>query len=422
VDSPAAEFVRVELPLSHEIPFLIPDDRDVISVDSRSVLIVEDDRSFASVLKGIAHQKDYSCLVAGNGQCALQLAKKYSPSAILLDVNLPDIDGLKLLSLFKQDLNTRHIPVHVITGRECMGESLAQGAVGFLHKPTDSEEIDNVFAIFDHYLSDRNKRILLIEDNQQYRSSLIKLLENKDVSIIEAATGKEGIKQLKNNDFDCVILDMQLPDVSGEEILRQLSQFKTKPLPPIIINTGKELSEDLFKELNKYTEEIIIKGTESAERLLDEVTLFLHQAESNLPDNQRKTLQMLHDDSVALQGYTVLMVDDDLRNCFALTNLLEGHGLEVIVAENGQVALDRLAQHPQIDLVLMDIMMPVMDGYEAIEKIRAQEQYLNLPIIALTAKAMAEDKRRCLEIGASDYMNKPIDNDRLLSLIKVTLH
>ncbi len=411
-----------DTPLNDEIPFFIPDDRDVITAASRSVLIVEDDRDFASVLKGIAHQKDYSCLVAGTGQVALQMAKKYSPSAILLDLGLPDIDGLKLLDLLKYDLNIRHIPVHVITGRESMGESLTRGAVGFLHKPTCVDELNNVFAIFDHYLSDNNKRILLIEDDKHYRNSLITLLAHKDVKIIEAVNGKEGLKQLQENDFDCVILDMGLPDISGAEILKQLAQFKKKPLPPIILNTGKELSEELFKELHQYTEEIIIKGTVSAERLLDEVTLFLHQAEANLPANQRKTLQMLHDETIVLKGHTILMVDDDLRNTFALSNLLENYGLDVIVAENGQKALDYLAQHPEIELVLMDIMMPVMDGFEAMKKIRAQKQYINLPIIALTAKAMAEDKIRCIEAGATDYMNKPIDTDKLLTLIKMTIH
>ncbi len=407
---------------SNAIPVFIGDDREQLKPDSKSVLIVEDDRDFASVLTGIAHDKDYLCLAAGDGKTALQMAQHYQPSAILLDLGLPDIDGLKLLDMFKQDLNTRHIPVHVITGREVLGETLTRGAVGFLHKPTSAEELNNVFSIFDRYLTNKDKTILIIEDDDVYRNSLKGLLEHKDVQITEAINGEEGIQLINERDFDCVILDMGLPDMTGSELLKRLSDNKTKTLPPIIVNTGRDLTEDEYKELNKYTDDIIVKGTDSSARLLDEVTLFLHQAEANLPTEQRKTLQMLHDDSAALQGHTVLMVDDDLRNTFALSNLLEDKGLEVIVAENGQKALDELEKHPEIELVLMDIMMPVMDGYEAMEKIRAQKKFKDLPIIALTAKAMNEDKSKCLKSGANDYMNKPVDVDKLLSLIKVSIN
>ena len=407
---------------SDVIPVFISDDREQIEPDSTSVLIVEDDRDFTSVLIGIAHGKDYLCLAAGDGKTALQMAQRYQPSAILLDLGLPDIDGLKLLDMFKQDLSTRHIPVHVITGREVLAETLTRGAVGFLHKPTSAEELENVFSIFNRYLTNKEKSILIIEDDDTYRNSLKGLLEHKDVQITEAINGAEGIQLINEREFDCVILDMGLPDMTGSEVLKRLSDNKSKPLPPIIVNTGRDLTESEYKELNKYTEDIIVKGTDSSARLLDEVTLFLHQAEANLPTEQRKTLRMLHDDGAALQGHTVLMVDDDLRNTFALSNLLEDKGLEVIVAENGQKALDELAKHPEIELVLMDIMMPVMDGYEAMEKIRAQKKYKDLPIIALTAKAMAEDKSKCLQSGANDYMNKPVDVDKLLSLIKVSIH
>jgi len=404
------------------IPLFINDDREQIQENSTSVLIVEDDRDFASVLTGIAHEKNYLCLAAGDGKTALQMAQKYQPSAILLDLGLPDIDGLKLLDMFKQDLSTRHIPVHVITGREVLAETLTRGAVGFLHKPTSAEELHNVFSVFDRYLTNKDKNILIIEDDDVYRNSLKGLLEHKDVDITEAINGEEGIQLISEREFDCVILDMGLPDMKGSEVLKRLSDNKTKPLPPIIVNTGRDLTESEYKELNKYTDDIIVKGTDSSARLLDEVTLFLHQAEANLPSEQRKTLRMLHDDGAALEGHTVLMVDDDLRNTFALSNMLEDKGLEVIVAENGQKALDELEKHPEIELVLMDIMMPVMDGYEAMEKIRAQKKYKDLPIIALTAKAMAEDKSKCLQSGANDYMNKPVDVDKLLSLIKVSIH
>jgi len=407
---------------NNPIPIFVSDDRESIGACSQSVLIVEDDRDFACVLKGIAQHKDYLCLVAGDGKSALQLAQAYSPSAILLDLGLPDIDGLKLLELFKQDLNTRHIPVHVITGREDLGQTLSHGAVGFLKKPTGAEELNQVFATFDRYLADTPKRLLLIEDNDDYRHSLQELLQTQGLTITEAATGEAGLQLLREQAFDCVILDIGLPDMSGEQMLKHLSENKDRPLPPIIVNTGKELTEDEYRELNRYTNDIIIKGTDSTERLLDEVTLFLHQAESSLPASQRKTLKMLHDDDSALNGHKVLMVDDDLRNTFALSNLLETRGLEVLVAENGQQALDMLAQHADIELVLMDIMMPVMDGFEAMEKIRAQDKFKNLPIIALTAKAMSEDKSKCLAAGANDYMNKPVDSDKLLALLKVNLH
>ena len=420
--TPASDTFQSGTLASNVIPVFIGDDREQMKPDSTSVLIVEDDRDFASVLTGIAHDKGYLCLAAGDGKTALQMAQYYKPSAILLDLGLPDIDGLKLLDMFKQDLNTRHIPVHVITGREVLGETLTRGAVGFLHKPTSAEELGNVFSVFDRYLTSKEKNILIIEDNETYRNSLKGLLEHKDVAISEAINGEEGIKLINERHFDCVILDMGLPDMTGSEVLKRLRDNKTKTLPPIIVNTGRDLTEDEYKELNKYTDDIIVKGTDSSARLLDEVTLFLHQSEANLPTEQRKTLQMLHDDSSALQGHTVLMVDDDLRNTFALSNLLEDKGLEVIVAENGQKALEALDKHPEIELVLMDIMMPVMDGYEAMEKIRAQEKFKDLPIIALTAKAMAEDKSKCLKSGANDYMNKPVDVDKLLSLIKVSIN
>ncbi|MBV1879156.1 MAG: response regulator [Pseudomonadales bacterium] len=402
-------------------PVFIPDDRNDIKPDSLSILIIEDDRDFASVLSGIAHDKDYLCLNAGDGKSALQLAHQYKPSAILLDLGLPDIDGTRLLNMFKQDLATRHIPIHVITGREDSANTLNQGAVGILHKPTSADQLESVFITLGNYIEGGKKHILIVEDDDQYRNTLIRLLGHQALSITECKTGEKALELISETLFDCIILDLVLPDISGKEVLRRLSDANISPLPPIIVNTGKELSPAEFTELNRYTNEIVIKGANSTNRLLDEVTLFLHQSEASLPKSQRSTLKMLHDDASALNGHTILMVDDDLRNTFAISNLLEEHGLNIIIAENGQLALDSLNEHPEIDLVLMDIMMPVMNGYEAMEKIRQQEKYKTLPIIALTAKAMAEDRAKCLEAGANDYMNKPLDSQKLINLLKVSI-
>ena len=403
-------------------PIFLSDDRDNIYPVDRSVLIVEDDRDFASVLKGISHDKEYKILIAGDGKSALHLAAKYLPSAIILDLGLPDLDGFKVLELFKSDLTTRHIPVHVISGREgARVNALHHGAIGVLQKPTSAVELDSVFTLFEQILSNETKNLLIIDDDDDHCASLRLLLDNDGIEITTVNNAEQGIMEMEQIDFDCVVLDLGLPGISGHEFLEKMHQSSTFNLPPVVINTGIDLDDEQYKELNRYTDKIILKGTVSNERLLDEVMLFLHQTALSLPEKQKKAIQMLHNEESFFDGRTVLLVDDDLRNTFALSTVLEEKGLNVIIAENGVKALEALDRHTNIEVVLMDIMMPVMDGYEAMRKIREQEKFQKLPIIALTAKAMAEDRNKCIDAGANDYMNKPIKTDELLALLKVSI-
>ena len=403
------------------VPLFIEDDRSAIKQSDKSVLIIEDDKDFSSVLMGISKEKGYKVLVAGDGKSALHLAAKYSPSAIILDLGLPDIDGLKILALFKSDLTTRHIPVHIISASETLDNAMNHGAVGVLKKPTSAVELNKVFAVFDEILKDGPKKLLIIDDDEDHCHSLKLLLENDGVEIIEAYSAERAIELMQKIQFDCIVLDLHLPGISGMALLQKIHASRTEQSPPVVINTGTELTEEEYTELSRYTNKIVRKGSVSNERLLDEVMLLLHQTPLSLPDTQRQAIQMLHSDESFFDGRTVLLVDDDLRNTFALSTVLEEKGLNVIIAENGLKALEALEIHDNIEVVLMDIMMPVMDGYEAMKEIRAKDKFNALPIIALTAKAMAEDKVKCLQAGANDYLNKPVKVDELLALIKVSI-
>jgi len=403
------------------LPHFIEDDRDSVTPDDKSVLIIEDDSDFSKILMGISQEKQYKVIAAGDGKSALHLAALYQPSAIILDLGLPDLDGVKVLDFLKIDLTTRHIPVHVITGRETGIASMQHGAIGVLNKPASTSAINEVFKVFEHMLNGQAKKLLIIEDDVDHSHSLKLLLENDSIEITEVNTGEGAIDLMRQEKFDCIVLDLGLPDITGHELLRKMQLNASTKLPPVVINTGRELSEQEYTSLSRFTDKIILKGSISNERLLDEVMLFLHQTEASLPEGQRKAIQMLHNDESFFQDKTILLVDDDLRNTFALTTVLEDKGFNVIIAENGLKALEALESNHGIQVVLMDIMMPVMDGYEAMGKIREQEKYKNLPIIALTAKAMAEDRAKCLDAGANDYMNKPVKTDELLALLKVSI-
>ncbi len=402
-------------------PVYIEDDRGIIKPSDKTVLIIEDDKDFSSVLKGISKVKGYKVLLAGDGKSALHLAAKYQPSAIILDLGLPDLDGLKVLALFKSDLTTRHIPVYIISAREGQDDAKYHGAIGVLKKPTSMDELDKVFTEFDEILKSGPKKLMIIDDDEKHCHSLKLLLENNGIEITEVHSGERAIELMRQIQFHCIVLDLQLPGISGMELLQQMEKSATHTLPPVVINTGMELSEEKYSELSRYTDKIILKCSVSNERLLDEVMLFLHQTPLSLPDSQRQAIQMLHNEESFFEGRTLLLVDDDLRNTFALSTVLEEKGLNVIIAANGLKALEALNQNDNIEVVLMDIMMPVMDGYEAMQAIRAQDKYQDLPIIALTAKAMAEDKAKCLEAGANDYMNKPVKMTELLALLKVSI-
>jgi len=339
----------------------------------------------------------------------------------LLDLGLPDINGLKMLDLLKYNKETRHIPVHIITGREERQAALEKGAISFLSKPISIEDLDAVFTRIEIIMQERIQQVLVIEDDLSNQQAIYEMLKHKKLEIHAVNTGREGLKRIRAQDYDCIILDLKLPDMSGFELLIQLAEVKKMLIPPIIINTGKDLTQDEYTELNHYTDSIVIKGAQSPERLLREVSQFLHNVNLELPFEQRQEVRMLKDPEATLKGRKILLVDDDLRNTFALSKLLQHYEMDVIMADNGKLALEMLNQEAGIELVIMDIMMPIMDGYEAMRRIRENPQFNNLPIIALTANAMVGDREKCIEGGANDYMTKPIDTDNLLSLIRVWL-
>jgi CheY-like chemotaxis protein/signal transduction histidine kinase/CHASE3 domain sensor protein len=398
----------------------IDDDRGAIKKGDNAVLIIEDDAVFAKILLDITREKGYQCIAAGNGHSGLALAKAYQPKAIILDMGLPDVDGIKVLEQLKFDLDTRHIPVHIVSAKEESAELKQKGAVGYLMKPANQEGLNTIFEKFELVINNKIKKVLVVEDDPGNQLAIATLIDNDSLSLETALKGGEAIEKVKKNHYDCIILDLNLPDITGFELLKECKKQKII-LPPIIVYTGSELTEKEHAELQEYAASIVLKGAESPERLLDEISLFLHSLEKDLPSKQKEIIEMLHSSEKLLQGRKVLIVDDDVRNIFALSSALEGYGLDVIVSANGKAAVDKLKEDEQIELVIMDIMMPVMDGYEAMKLIRQDLGLTDLPIIALTAKAMSGDREACMNAGANDYITKPVDVDKLLSMMKVWL-
>ena len=400
----------------------IRDDRRDLTPDQKSLLIIEDDPKFAKILFDLARERGFKCLIAGDGSSGLHLAYQYIPSAIMLDINLPELDGRMVMDKLKKNPETRHIPVHFISVLDASLEAMKMGAVGYLTKPVSLEQLWEAFEKIEDHLTRTIKELLIVEDDEATRKSMVELLHGKDVNITTTATGREAYRLLLEQHFDCVVLDLGLSDMSGFELLEQIHQNHDISAFPIIVYTGRDLTSDEELQLRQYADSIILKGVQSHERLLDEVTLFLHRVETNLPETQKRALRMLHDKETVFHEKTILLVDDDIRNIFALSSILEDKGLSVVAAANGKEALDMLASHPEIDLVLMDIMMPEMDGYETMQRIRKDPALSKLPIIALTAKAMKGDRQRCIEAGASDYLSKPVESEKLLSLLRVWLY
>jgi len=399
----------------------IQDQRDTLTKDDKVVLIIEDDLKFASILLTQANKKGFKCLSAATGEDGLLLAAKHKPQAIILDMGLPGINGHQVLNELKANPSIRHIPVHIISANERSLEPIKEGAIEYLMKPVNKKDLDEAFNKIEHFVSRKIKNLLIIEDSENARKAIRILIGNGDVKCFEAATGKEALALYEQNHIDCMILDIGLPDMSGFDLIHKLVTIKSHSLPPIIVYTGKELTKEENNELQNYAESIIIKGVKSEERLLDETALFLHRTISNLPKSKQLIINNLYDKEAIFHLKKVLLVDDDTRNVFALSKILKEHGMEILKAENGKVALELLNTHSDIDLVLMDIMMPEMDGYETMKQIRSQEKFKSLPVIALTAKAMKDDKQKCIDAGANDYITKPIDIDRLLSLMRVWL-
>ena len=406
------------------VSLFIPDDRKSIGAGDKVLLIIEDDHDFAMTLMKIARKRGYKCLGAGDGKSGLLLAAEQDVTAIILDLRLPDIDGMRVLDQLKDNLKTRHIPVHIISGMVGLGTlvPLRKGAIGYLTKPARIEEIDGVFTRIEGLLRSEVKKLLVVEDDENTQIAIQRLLKQKNIEIVVTGTGNEALQRMRETTFDCVILDLKLPDMTGFEWLQAVEKaVGEEGAPPTIIYTAQDLSEEENRQLSRYTGSIVIKGASSSERLLDEVTLFLHSVESALSTDQQAMIRMQHDPDRALQNRTVLLVDDDMRNTFALSKLLKKHGMNVLIADNGQMAIETLNEQNHIELVIMDIMMPVMDGYQAMRKIRARDAWRDIPIIALTARAMPEEQERCMEAGANDYMVKPVDIERLLTLLRVWL-
>ena len=406
---------------------VIADDRTDIKEDDKVILIIEDDPRFAKILYDISHEKGFKCLVAGDGETGLTFAADNKPEAIILDIGLPDKDGFAVIDELKDNPTTRHIPVHFISARDeaqSKTKALSMGAIGYLTKPVSAEQLENTFNNIHEFISHDIKKLLVAEDDNNTRESIVKLIgRSPDIEITAVGTGQEAYDLLKTQKFDCMVLDLGLPDMSGFDLLSKMKEeddISTKP--PVVVYSGKDLSREEAMELREYAGSVIVKGAQSPERLLDETSLFLHRVETSLPLEQQRMIRMAHEKESILHGKNILVVDDDMRNVFALSHALKSKGMNVLRAENGKKALELLEANPDIDIVLMDIMMPEMDGYETMKRIRAQEKYWKLPILALTAKAMKGDREKCIEAGANDYLAKPIDIDKVFSMLRVWLY
>ncbi|MDD2031713.1 response regulator [Pseudomonas sp. FP1154] len=407
---------QVDVPVA---PFA--DDRDKAPFNTRCILVIEDEPSFARILFDLAHELGYQCLVAQGADEGFDLASQLSPDAILLDMRLPDHSGLTVLQRLKEQPGTRHIPVHVISVEDRVEAAMHMGAVGYAVKPTSREELKEVFARLEAKLTQKVKRVLLVEDDDLQRDSITRLIGDDDIEITAVGLAQQALDLLRSNVYDCMIIDLKLPDMLGNDLLKRMSTEDICSFPPVIVYTGRNLTRDEEAELRKYSRSIIIKGARSPERLLDEVTLFLHKVESRLSHERQRMLRTARSRDKVFEGRKVLLVDDDVRNIFALTSALEAKGAIVVIGRNGYEAIERLNEVDDIDLVLMDVMMPEMDGFEATALIRKDPRWRKLPIIAVTAKAMKDDQERCLAAGSNDYLAKPIDLDRLFSLIRVWL-
>ncbi|MBW4688185.1 MAG: HAMP domain-containing protein [Komarekiella atlantica HA4396-MV6] len=401
---------------------VLSDDRATIENGDRVLLIVEDDINFARILLDMAQQQGFKVITAQNGVAGLALAQQFQPSAVLLDIRMPEMDGWTVLDRLKHDPNTRHIPVHIMTVEEGRQRSLQLGAIAYLQKPLTSETIFEALSKIRGFVERRVKNLLIVEDDDIQRLSLVELVGNSDVATTAVGTGAAALEAIRSQHFDCLVLDLGLPDMTGFELIEQIKLEPNGETLPIIVYTGREITKAQETELRRIAETIIVKDVRSPERLLDETALFLHRIQANLPAPKQQILERLHSIDYLLVGKKVLIVDDDMRNIFALTSMLERYQMCVLYAENGREGIALLENTPDIDIVLMDVMMPEMDGYETTRLIRQNEQFQPLPIIALTAKAMQGDRDKCIEAGASDYITKPVDTEQLLSLLRVWLY
>ncbi len=399
----------------------IADDRDAIEPGDKVLLIIEDDPHYARILLGLARDQHFKGLVATKGGIGLSLARQFRPAAITLDIFLPDMLGWTVLNQLKLDPATRHIPVQIVTLDEERQHGLAHGAFAYLVKAPTTTSLETAFKRINEFTVARTKRLLVVEDNDIERTSIVELLGHDDIEILAVGSGAQALAALRETKFDCIVLDLRLPDMDGFDLLAQVHSSAALADIPCVVFTGKELTLEEQERLKAMAKSIVLKDVHSPERLLDETALFLHRVVTDLPPAKQTMLQRLHGDKEVLRGRKVLVVDDDARNIFALTSVLENHEMEVISATNGRQAIDLIEKTPDISLVLMDIMMPDMDGYQTMREIRQSPRSRLLPILALTAKAMKGDREKCLEAGASDYIAKPVNTAELLSLMRLWL-
>ncbi|HYJ80074.1 MAG TPA: response regulator, partial [Longimicrobiaceae bacterium] len=400
----------------------IHDDRSAIEPGDRVVLIIENDPAFARILLDMAREKGFKGLVGLDGEGGLELVEEFRPDAVTLDIDLPGIDGWTVLDRLKHSPETRHIPVHIVSAISKRQRGLRQGALSYLEKPVSKEALDSAFERISNFLADGVKRLLVVEDDEVQRASIIELIADEDVEITAVPSAEDALRALAEKHYDCMVLDLGLQGTDGFNLLEHLKSNEEFQDLPIIIYTGKDLSREEETALRRYAETIIVKDVKSPERLLDETALFLHRVESKLPEQKRRMLEQLHSADSVFAEKKILIVDDDVRNIFSLTSVLESQGMLVVFAENGKDALEVLGANPDVDLVLMDVMMPEMDGYETTRAIRELQGFEQLPVISLTAKAMKGDREKSIASGASDYITKPVDTDQLLSLMRVWLY
>ncbi|MFM0517016.1 MULTISPECIES: response regulator [Caballeronia] len=412
---------QVHPPVAMHEPMAIADDRADRKRPGRVILVIEDDQPFAGILYDLAHELDFDCVHAATATQGVELARSLQPNGILLDIGLPDQSGLTVLEWLKHDPLTRHIPIHVVSATDHADVALHLGAIGYTLKPSARDDLAHAIRKLEARSSQGMRRVLVVEDDPALRQSIHALLASETVGIVEAGSIAEAIEEMQRAPFDCVVMDLALPDGSGYELLERVSAGGGQASPPVIVYTGRLLSQDEEQRLRRYSKSIIIKGAKSPERLLDEVTLFLHSVESALPPEQQRMLRAARQRDDVFEGRTILLAEDDVRNIFALSRVIEPLGATLEIARNGREALEALARRGDIDLVLMDVMMPEMDGLTAMTEIRKRAEHARLPIIALTAKAMPSDRQKCLEAGADDYISKPIDVDKLVSLCRVWL-
>ena len=408
---------------AHEFAAEIDDDRNSVEPGDRVVLLVEDDLRFAKIMLERAHEVKLKAVVATHFGDVFDLANRFQPIAVTLDVKLPDASGWRILDLFKNDINLRHVPVHVISGEENRLLALQRGARSFHQKPLKAEDLNNLMNEIVTYHDRKPRKVLIVEDNALDSSHIASTLELSPLADLElVSSGAEALEKLQSGNYDCLVVDFMLPDIKGMDFVAQVNDVKKNGMTPMLIYSAKDFLPKEKTQLKQYANKVLLKDVNSLALLLDEVVMQLHIDHHDLPADKQKIIDNLRSREDVLTGKNILIVDDDVRNLFALTTAFERYKVNCLTAESGQEAINILAENHNIDMVLMDIMMPEMDGYETTQKIRREHQNNSLPIIAVTAKAMKGDREKCIQAGASDYITKPVKIDQLLSLMRVWLY